>query len=177
MVGADRPDPVPRNPSNAGTKSCVDNPCRYSNGNTSLIFGDLRHHAGRITEANRFRSPVVSSMRLSLTRGALTSTAPDEVNTCRVSAWPLRTTRRRPRSSSWSTCAAMYAATSASNAAASIRRAPSRTISSINDPPPVVAAGVDGSSVTNVSTGVPSRPTLAGAGLLDSDGWNSREGT
>jgi hypothetical protein len=35
----------------------------------------------------------------------------------------------------------MYAATSASNAAASIRRAPSRTISSINDPP-VVSEGV-----------------------------------
>src|SRR6266508_989726 len=62
----------------------------------------------------------------------------------------------------------MYAATSASNAAASIRRAPSRTISSINDPP--VIAGDVGSgpasacplSVTTVSMGVPF-PSLVGA--------------
>src|SRR3954447_10580586 len=59
----------------------------------------------------------------------------------------------------------MYAATSASRAAASIRRAPSRTISSINDPPadggtgPVT--GVGSSGFTTVSTGVPSRPALA----------------
>jgi hypothetical protein len=56
--------------------------------------------------------------------------------------------------------AAMYAATSASRAAASIRRAPSRTISSITDPPVIVAAGVGSSEVTTVSTGVPSRPAL-----------------
>jgi hypothetical protein len=53
-------------------------------------LGDLRPHAGRITEANRRRSPVTSSTRLSLTRGARSSTAPDEVNTCRGTAWPLR---------------------------------------------------------------------------------------
>ncbi len=50
-------------------------------GSTSLIFGDLRHHGGRIAEENRLRSPVVSSTRLSLTRGAFTSTAPAAVVT------------------------------------------------------------------------------------------------
>jgi hypothetical protein len=48
-----------------------------------VIFGDLRHHAGRIAEANRLRCPLTSSTRLSLTRGASTSTAPAEVSTCR----------------------------------------------------------------------------------------------
>src|SRR5258706_11932307 len=55
----------------------------------------------------------------------------------------------------------MYAATSASNAAASIRRAPSRTISSINDPPSTGPAGASSLLVTTVSTGVPFRPALA----------------
>jgi hypothetical protein len=41
----------------------------------------LRHHGGRIAEENRLRSPVVSSMRLSFTRGAFTSTAPAAVVT------------------------------------------------------------------------------------------------
>jgi hypothetical protein len=36
----------------------------------------LRHHGGRIAEENRRRSPVSGSMRRSLTRGAVTSTAP-----------------------------------------------------------------------------------------------------
>jgi hypothetical protein len=67
----------------------------------------LRHHAGRIIEANRRRSPLTPSMRLSLTRGATTSTAPALVSTSRGCAWPLRTTSRRPRSSIWSACAAM----------------------------------------------------------------------
>src|SRR5262245_36750360 len=68
------------------------------------------------------------------------------------------------------------AATSASRAAASIRRAPSHTISSINDPPIEAVAGSatasrDGVnagpagpgslSVTTVSTGVHSRPAVA----------------
>jgi hypothetical protein len=59
----------------------LDKPCRYNSGRTSVIFGDLRHHAGRITEANRRRSPLTSSTRLSLTRGARTSTAPEQVST------------------------------------------------------------------------------------------------
>ena len=38
IVAADGHAPVPRSPSNAEAKSCVDRPCRYS-GNTSVIFG------------------------------------------------------------------------------------------------------------------------------------------
>jgi hypothetical protein len=68
-VAADRPAAEPRNCSNAGTKSPEDRPCRYSSGNTSATPGDFRAHAGRIAEENRLRSPVTSSMRLSLTRG------------------------------------------------------------------------------------------------------------
>jgi hypothetical protein len=55
ITDADSPDPVPRICCNAGTKSLLDNPCRYNSGNTSLICGDLRHHAGRIAEENRCR--------------------------------------------------------------------------------------------------------------------------
>jgi hypothetical protein len=99
IVAADSPAPLPRNPSSAGTKSELDNPCKYNSGSTSLTFGDFRHHAGRIIDPNRRRSPVTSSTRLSLARGAVTSTAPAEVSTCRGSARPLRTTRRRPCSS------------------------------------------------------------------------------
>jgi hypothetical protein len=38
-------------------------------GSTSATRGDFRHHAGRIADVNRRRSPVTGSMRLSLTRG------------------------------------------------------------------------------------------------------------
>ena len=38
---------------NAGVKSNDDNPCKYSNGNTSATFGDFRDHAGRIFDENR----------------------------------------------------------------------------------------------------------------------------
>ena len=44
-----------------------------------MIFGVLRHHGGRIAEENLARSPVSASVRRSLTRGAITSTAPAEV--------------------------------------------------------------------------------------------------
>ena len=73
----------PRNCPSAGTKSPVESPCRYSSGSTSVIFGVLRHHGGRIAEENRARWPVSGSMRRSLTRGATTSTAPAEVSTSR----------------------------------------------------------------------------------------------
>jgi hypothetical protein len=63
IVAADRPAPVPRNCSNAGPKSLVDRPSRYSSGITSATFGDLRDQAGKIAEENRFRSPVASSVR------------------------------------------------------------------------------------------------------------------
>jgi len=84
MVAAHRPWPVPRNCSSAGAKSLLDRPCRYS-GSTSAIRGDLRDQAGRIAEENRLRSPVASSTRLSLTRGARTGTAPAAVVTSRGS--------------------------------------------------------------------------------------------
>ena len=70
-------------------------------------LGDLRGlaaHGGKIAEANRFRSPVSGSVRLSLTRGAVTSTAPALVRISRGSWQPLRTTRRWPfasRSAAW----------------------------------------------------------------------------
>jgi hypothetical protein len=86
IVAADNPWLVPRNCSNAGAKSLVDRPCRYSSGNISAICGDFRAQAGRIAEENRHRCPVASSMRLSLTRGARTVTAPAAVVTSR-SAW------------------------------------------------------------------------------------------
>jgi len=94
IVVADRPAPEPRNCSSADPKSDVDSPCRYSNGNTSATFGDLRDQAGRIADENRLRSPVAASMRRSLTRGARTGTAPADVVTSRGSWWPLRTTNR-----------------------------------------------------------------------------------
>jgi hypothetical protein len=47
---------------------------------------DFRARAGRIAEENRHCCPVASSMRLPLTRGAATVTAPAAVVTSR-SAW------------------------------------------------------------------------------------------
>jgi hypothetical protein len=67
----------------------------------------LRAHGGKIAEENRFRSPVSGSVRLSLTRGAVTSTAPALVSTSRGWCDPLRTTSRRPFSSRSAACAAM----------------------------------------------------------------------
>jgi hypothetical protein len=49
-------------------------------------LGDLRvfrAHGGKIAEENRFRSPVSGSVRLSLTRRTVTSTAPALVSTSR----------------------------------------------------------------------------------------------
>ena len=90
---------MPRNWPSAGAKSPLDSPCRYSSGSTSVTCGVLRAHGGSSAEENRTRSPVAGSVRLSLTRGAVTSTAPALVSTVRGSAAPLRTTRRRPFSS------------------------------------------------------------------------------
>ena len=59
---------------------------QYSSGSTSATRGDFRAHAGRIAEENRRRSPVSSSIRLSLTRGARTGSAPAAVVTSR-SPW------------------------------------------------------------------------------------------
>ena len=85
IVAADKPWSEPRNCSSAGPKSELDRPCRYSSGNTSATRGDFRDHAGKIAEANRFRCPVTSSTRLSLTRGCRTGTAPAAVVTSRGS--------------------------------------------------------------------------------------------
>ena len=46
-----------------------------------MIFGVLRAHGGKIAEEKRSRSPVAGSVRLSLTRGTVTSTAPALVST------------------------------------------------------------------------------------------------
>jgi hypothetical protein len=46
-----------------------------------LTLGDFRHHGGRFAEENLRRSPVLSSARLSLTRGATTSAATESVST------------------------------------------------------------------------------------------------
>jgi hypothetical protein len=43
----------------------------------------LRHHGGKIAEENRIRSPDPGPARLSLTHGAVTSTAPALVSTSR----------------------------------------------------------------------------------------------
>ncbi len=67
----------------AGAKSPEDRPCRYSSGRTAVICGEHRAHAGRIAEENRCRFLVSGSVRLSLTRGAFTSTAPALVTTVR----------------------------------------------------------------------------------------------
>ena len=99
ITGADSPAELPRNWPSAGAKSPEDSPCRYSSGNTSVIFGVLRHHGGRIAEENRARSPVSGSVRRSLTRGTVTSTAPALVSTSRGWWVPLRTTSRRPLAS------------------------------------------------------------------------------
>src|SRR6516225_4186047 len=88
-VEADSPACEPRNWASAATKSPDDSPCRYSSGSTSLICGVLRAHGGKIAELNRIRSPVAGSVRLSLTRGAVTSTAPALVSTARLWWQPL----------------------------------------------------------------------------------------
>jgi len=65
ITDGDNPAELPKNSVNAGTKSPVDRPCRYSSGSTSLTFGDLRHHGGTIDERNRLRCPEPASTRRS----------------------------------------------------------------------------------------------------------------
>jgi len=83
ITAADSPAAEPRNWPRAGTKSPDDSPCRYGSGSTSVIFGVFPAHGGKIVEENRFRSPVTGSVRLSLTRGTVTSTAPALVSISR----------------------------------------------------------------------------------------------
>lgn len=58
ITDADSPAEEPRNRPNAGTKSPLDRPCRYTSGSTSVTFGVFRAHGGKIAEENRFRSPL-----------------------------------------------------------------------------------------------------------------------
>jgi hypothetical protein len=46
---ADSPAAAPKNRSSAGTKSRLDNPCKYNSGSTSATLGLRRHHLGKIT--------------------------------------------------------------------------------------------------------------------------------
>jgi len=48
-----------------------------------VIFGVFRAHGGKIAEENRLRWLVAGSVRLSLTRGTVTSIAPALVSTSR----------------------------------------------------------------------------------------------
>ena len=84
ITAADSPADEPRNWPRAGTKSPLDSPCKYKSGSTSVTFGVLRAHGGKIAEENRCRPPVAASVRLSLTRGTVTSTAPALVSTSRL---------------------------------------------------------------------------------------------
>ena len=89
-------------------------------------------YGGRMRLVKGRRSPS-ASVRRSLTRGALTAIVPASSVTFRVRPLPLRTTRACPSSSRSARCASRYTATSISRAATSIRRAPSRAISSSKD--------------------------------------------
>jgi hypothetical protein len=105
IAEAESPAARPKNPSNAGTKSCELSPRKYSSGRTSVTFGLRRHHGGRIALVNFRRCPVSGSTRLSFTRGARTTSAPATVVISRARACPLRTTSRHPASSSSSASA------------------------------------------------------------------------
>jgi hypothetical protein len=107
ITDGDNPAWLPKNSVSAGAKSPVERPCRYSSGNTSATFGDLRDQGGTIELRNRLRAPVSGSTRRSFTRGARTSTAPAEVVIVRGRACPLRTTSRRSCSSNSPTRAVM----------------------------------------------------------------------
>jgi hypothetical protein len=48
MTEADSPAAEPNSSVNAGTKSELDSPCRYSRGSTAATFGERRHHRGKI---------------------------------------------------------------------------------------------------------------------------------
>jgi hypothetical protein len=105
---------------------------------------------------------------LSFTRGARIRTVPDPTVTPGSRARPLRTTSRLPRSSTSSTNDATYTSTSASSAAAIIRRAPSparsSSVTAISSPSPT-------GEPANILHGVPScRPSPASVFI-------NREGT
>ena len=123
MQTGPRPSP-PSNAPSASLKSPVDRPRRYKTGRTSSTFGERRMYGGRIELVKRW-----AGLRSS-TRGALTSTVPAPIVTCRARARPLRTTSARPSSPRSPRCLSKYSETSTSRASTSIRRAPSRKSSS-----------------------------------------------
>src|SRR5215211_9385616 len=63
ITDGDSPAELPKNSVNAGVKSPVDSPCRYSSGSTSATLGLLRHHGGTIELLNVALAPVSGSTR------------------------------------------------------------------------------------------------------------------
>ncbi len=90
---ADSPASPLKNSSSAGAKSPVDRPRRYRTGSTSATLGERRAYLGRMYDENRR-----PSLR-SWTRGASIFNPPAAVTNVRSLALPLRTTNRRPSSS------------------------------------------------------------------------------
>ena len=115
----------------AATKLPPDSPCRYRSGSTPVIIGIFR--GGKLAVENRFRPQCPGRQRLSLTRGDLRGRA--------AQTWhlPRLASRCRPPGCG-PTCPAggvrRDAGAHPGQRPASIRRAPSRTISSISDSEP-----------------------------------------
>ena len=126
-------------------------------------------YGGRIRLVNRWRWPPAST-RLSLTRGARTSSVPAPQVTFRACAWPLRTTSRRPCSSRSSACSSTYCATSTARAFMSIRRAPSRASSSSVGPSACSSVATSLSSTFNMGgVSFPGQP--AGVSRCHAEGY------
>ena len=136
----------------------MESPCRYNSGSTSFICGDSRTHAGRIADENRCRSPVSGSIRLS-DPGSLHADRPrGGQHTAFVVVAVAHHQAATVLVDLISELLDIGGDTLRGSAAASICRAPSRTISSSNDRPP---SSLERSlSCTTVSTGVPSQPAL-----------------
>ena len=78
ITGADSPAVEPRNCPSAGTKSPVERPCRYSSGNTSVIFGVFLGEFARVHR--QLRTPrMVVVVRHLLTDADLDMVARPEV--------------------------------------------------------------------------------------------------
>src|SRR5205807_5579520 len=104
-------------------------PLRYSQGISCSMALVFLRYGGRILDVKRSRLPSSSVLRSS-TRGWRTSSGPQPLRTVRGGLRPLRTTSRCPASSRYDWWASTYSATSCSIACWSMRRAPSRAMSS-----------------------------------------------
>jgi hypothetical protein len=145
ITGAGGPAEEPRNRPSAGPKSPLESPCGYGSGNTRVIFGVLRHRGGGIAGENRApRAGVGVDAAVVDPRGE----QPPR---------PMRSVaHHRPPP-------VLVALTGEPggggvdlglHASASIRRAPSRTISSITDEPPCRrGSSASAAPGTTVSTG------------------------